>query len=117
MREASARGQWPGLDIECLTCQFAAEHMVEFPASASRKPMAYEAQIEATKKVIAHYKDCRAAEAKIISGLGSIQRSAQKGKAATEKQRSNLARAHEQSLIADRKAQEAIQSYANNFLE
>lgn len=79
--------------------------------------MPYETQIEAGKKVIAAFKACRAAEAKIIAGLGRIQRTAQKGKPATDAQREALAQAHTESVQADSEAQRLIQSFANNYLE
>jgi xylose isomerase len=79
--------------------------------------MAYEAQIEAGKKVIAAYQASKAAEAKVVTWLGSIQRSAQKGKAASRTQLTGLAQAHDESVKADAEAQRQIQSFANNYLE
>lgn len=79
--------------------------------------MAYEAQIETGKKVIAAYKACRAAEAQIIAGLSRMERTAKKGKPVSNDQRRQLAEAHLRSIQADQEAQRLIQSFANTYLE
>ena len=79
--------------------------------------MAYEAQIQATQKVIEAYQACKNAEAKVVTGLGSIQRSAKKGKPVSNAQRAAIAKAHDESVQADAEAQRQIQSWANNYLE